>query len=233
MNIYVYSDESGVFDKTHNKVFVFGGLLFLSKNEKDVAVRKYIHAEKTIRKTGNYSKDVEIKACTITKRQRGKLFRSLNGVYKFGAVIDQSRVLNSIMSDKKTKQRFLDYAFKIALKRLLERLISDGVIAPGDVENIILYIDEHSTSTNGLYELRQSLEEEFKRGTHSHNYTKFFPPIFPNLMDVQVNYCNSTTTKLVRAADIVANRIYGVAINGDSFAPFDKENNKMLITNLP
>lgn len=233
MNIYVYSDESGVFDKAHNKIFVFGGLLFLSKDEKDIAIRKYIRAEKTIRETGNYGKEVEIKACTITKQQRGKLFRSLNGVYKFGTVIDQAKVLNSIMADKKAKQRFLDYAFKIALKRLLERLISDGVIVPRDVEKIILYVDEHSTSTNGLYELRQSLEEEFKRGTYSHNYTRFFPPIFPNMMDVQVNYCNSTTTKLVRAADIVANRIYGVAMNGGSFEPFDKENNKILITNLP
>ena len=106
LNIYVYSDESGVFDKAHNKIFVFGGLLFLSKEDKDVAVRKYIRAEKTIRKSGNYSKEMEIKACTITKHQRGKLFRSLNDVYKFGAVIDQSRVLNSIMADKKTKQRF-------------------------------------------------------------------------------------------------------------------------------
>ena len=233
MNIYVYSDESGVFDKAHNKVFVFGGLLFLSKEDKDVAARKYSRAEKTIRKTGNYDKEIEIKASTITKRQRGKLYRSLNGSYKFGAVIDQSKVLGSIMADKKAKQRFLDYAFKIGLKRLLEQLISDGVIVPDEVGNIILYIDEHSTSTNGLYELKQSLEEEFKRGTHSHNYTKFFPPIFPDLMSVELNYCNSTTVKLVRAADIVANRIYGVAMNGGTFEPFDKDTNKILITNLP
>ena len=29
MNIYIYSDESGVFDKEHNDYFVFGGLIFL------------------------------------------------------------------------------------------------------------------------------------------------------------------------------------------------------------
>ena len=27
MEIYVYSDESGVFDKVHNELFVFGGLI--------------------------------------------------------------------------------------------------------------------------------------------------------------------------------------------------------------
>jgi len=58
LNIYVYSDESGVFDKAHNKIFVFGGLLFLSKEDKDVAVRKYIRAEKTIRKSSEKSKYV-------------------------------------------------------------------------------------------------------------------------------------------------------------------------------
>ena len=29
MNIFVYADESGVFDRIHNDVFVFGGLIGL------------------------------------------------------------------------------------------------------------------------------------------------------------------------------------------------------------
>lgn len=37
MNLYIYSDESGVFDNKHEKYFVFGGLIFLSKFEKDNA----------------------------------------------------------------------------------------------------------------------------------------------------------------------------------------------------
>lgn len=36
MNIYVYSDESGVFDKAHNDYFVFGGLILLGTEERDV-----------------------------------------------------------------------------------------------------------------------------------------------------------------------------------------------------
>ncbi len=46
MNIYIYSDESGVFDQTHNSFFVFGGLIFLSKQSRDEWSRRYIHAEK-------------------------------------------------------------------------------------------------------------------------------------------------------------------------------------------
>ena len=33
MNIYIYSDESGVFDQKNGKVFVFGGLIFLEKKD--------------------------------------------------------------------------------------------------------------------------------------------------------------------------------------------------------
>ena len=35
MNIYVYSDESGVFDKVHNDTFIFGGLIILGNDSKD------------------------------------------------------------------------------------------------------------------------------------------------------------------------------------------------------
>ena len=54
MDIYVYSDESGVFDYKHNDIFVFGGILFYSKEQRDVCARKYIHVERIIRKNGNY-----------------------------------------------------------------------------------------------------------------------------------------------------------------------------------
>lgn len=46
MQLYVYSDESGVFDKVHNDIFVFGGLIFLDKNNKDIFARKYLKARK-------------------------------------------------------------------------------------------------------------------------------------------------------------------------------------------
>ncbi len=90
MNIYVYSDESGVFDKAHNDVYVFGGLIFLSKSQKDDCLRKYKHAEDTVRKNGSYNKTAEIKANKVTPKQKRSLFRSLNQYHKFGAVIDET-----------------------------------------------------------------------------------------------------------------------------------------------
>lgn len=42
MEIYVYSDESGVFDKKHNDVFVYGGLIFLKKQDVTDCARRYL-----------------------------------------------------------------------------------------------------------------------------------------------------------------------------------------------
>lgn len=49
MRIFIYSDESGVFDKKHNDIFVYGGLILLSKEQKEEAAQRYSHAEKTVR----------------------------------------------------------------------------------------------------------------------------------------------------------------------------------------
>ena len=76
MNIFVYSDESGVLDKAHNDIFAFGGLVFLSKDEKDIASRKYHAAERIVRNSGDYG-NVEIKASTIIAKEKRKLYRSL------------------------------------------------------------------------------------------------------------------------------------------------------------
>lgn len=65
MELFVYSDESGVFDKVHNEIFVFGGVIFLSKKAKDIAVRKYKHVERIIRRNEHRNTLYELKATTV------------------------------------------------------------------------------------------------------------------------------------------------------------------------
>ena len=211
MNLYIYSDESGVFDKVHNHYFVFGGILFLSKENRDECVRKYIKAENEVRKSAQLSKDQEAKASVIGNKHKSKLFRSLNNQYRFGVIVDQQKVLDRIFASKKDKQRYQDYAYKIAVKRLFEKLIQDGIIVSEHVETLTFYVDEHTTATNGRYELREGLEQEFKNGTYNYPYSKFYPPIFPALKSVDLQYCNSSKKVLIRAADIVANKIFYLA----------------------
>lgn len=214
MNIYIYSDESGVFDKEHNEFFVFGGIILFGNKQKEVCSRKYSAAEKTIRKIESLTNDIELKASHITNEHKGKLFRSLNQYKKFSVIVREKRVLPEIFRSKKDKQRYLDYVYKIGVKRALEKEIRDGNINPKEIERLYFYVDEHTTATNGYYELREGLETEFKWGTYNYSYNKFFPPIFPDIKDVQLEYCNSKNKLMVRAADIIANRAHFLIRSG-------------------
>lgn len=214
MNIFIYSDESGVMDVAHNEYFVFAGLILLSTKEKDGCGRQFASVERMIRKNKCVPKDYELKAARITPKEKGKLFRSLNKWHKFGVVIHEKQINDNITADKKSRQRYLDYAYKIAVKRALKNLIDRGDIMPAEVERIYFRIDEHSTATNGVYELRESLEQEFKRGIANYEKNSYFPPIFPDLQDLQLQYCNSEAELLVRASDIIANRLYFLVRQG-------------------
>ena len=208
MNIFIYSDESGVLDKYHNDFFVFGGLMFLSKDDRDIWSRKYIAAERAVRDSEKMSIDVEVKATTISNKSKSKLYRSLNQAEKFGVVVKQKELLDSLFENKKGKQRYLDWVYKMSVKTKFLELLRKEQIVAGDITGIYFFVDEHTTATNGIYELQESLEQEFKYGTYNYDWMTFHPPIFPNLQTVKVEYCNSSTKTLVGAADIVANHIY-------------------------
>ncbi|WP_239763065.1 DUF3800 domain-containing protein [Mammaliicoccus sp. I-M35] len=228
MNIFVYSDESGVFDSYNEKYFVFGGLIFLDKESKENANRKYINVENIIRKHNTYVSS-ELKATALTNKDKGKIFRSLNRYIKFGVVIDLKRINKDIFEHKKNKQRYLDYAFKIGLKRAFQQLIADGIIIPAKVKNLNIFCDEHTTATNGIYELREGLEQEFKCGTFNYSFNKFFPPLFKNIDSVDLNFCDSNKKTLIRSADIVANKVYFHSKQNT----LEHLNKKVIITKLP
>ena len=224
--IFVYSDESGVFDYIHNDYFLFAGIINFGRNEKEKNARMFAHAENCIRR----NRVGELKGSNLSNKDKGKLYRSLNNVFKFCVLIKQKNINRKIFENKKHKQRYLDYAYKIIIKKCLETLIDNNLIHPRKVKIIFINADEHATATDGVYELRESLLMEFKTGTFNQNYEKHFDPIFPSLMDVQVLFCNSKNNFLIRAADIICNHCFHVALenNGD----LDQEKN-MFIYYLP
>lgn len=208
MNIYIFSDESGVFDKNHNDFFVFGGVISLGKDYKDKLSRKYSAKEKQIYENNHKYKGKELKANILDKKHKYELFRLLNKSYKFGIVINQKSILNEIFNDKKSKQRYLDYAFKIGIKKALVEIINKENLDIDIINALCFYIDEHSTATNARYELKESLEQEFIRGTFNFNYDKFFSPILSKKTKITLNYYDSKKVYLIRAADIIANKIF-------------------------
>lgn len=220
MRIFVYSDESGVLDKVHNDYYVFGGLIFISESDRETYSRKYIAAENNIRKSESIESPVEVKACNIKPKSKNKLYRSVADAERFGVVISQKQLTNDdLFSNKKTKQRYLDWAYKMAVKKKLEKMIAEGKIDPDAVESISFLVDEHSTATNGWYELRESLEKELKIGIWNFEHMAFHKPLFPKIKSVDLAYCNSSKKTLVRAADIVANHIYFYANKNNGVIP--------------
>ena len=225
MNIYIYSDESGVLDKAHNRYYVFGGVIFTSVEERDNQIRRYYAAEENIRKSESFDNSVEIKAFNISNKSKSKLYRNLSDAEKFGIVINQKRLEDRLFSNKKSKQRYLDWAYKMSVRKKLENMIALGQILPNEIEEINLYLDEHSTATNGRYELRESLEKEFKIGMWNFDYMKFYEPLFPNAKSLNLQYCNSSKKPLIRAADIVANHIYYLANTNNGSIPKEEKLN--------
>lgn len=49
MNLYIYPDDSRVFDKVHNNFYVYGDIICLNKEQKNSLERKHKKAEYTLR----------------------------------------------------------------------------------------------------------------------------------------------------------------------------------------
>lgn len=230
MNLYFYTDESGTFDCVRGKYFVYGGILFLDAERRENFARKYKAVEDAVRKDSEISDEAELKACALSVDDRRRLFRASNNEFRFGVIvhIQNLRIREKIAHNKREKQRYLDYAFKICVRRYLEYLIAKGIIIPDDVTNLHFYIDQHTTATNGRYELEEALLKEFLSGTTNFTYDCFFPPLFLNAGSLKVTYCDSKHIALIRSADIIANRIYQKLRNGSIC--LDKQDNFHIIT---
>lgn len=211
MKLYVFADESGVFDRVHADFFVYGGVIILGKTNYDAIVNKHRSLERRLRREDPSLKNVpEIKAAYLNLKQRKRLFNlQVPQCVRFGIVIDQQRVYKQIYQTKQDKQRFLDYALKRGIKHAIESANTSGLILKKEINCMSIVVDEHSTATSGKYTFKETVDEEFRRGTYSPNYDKFFPPLFSlDFPCIPVSYCDSKKVVGVRIADITANWIY-------------------------
>lgn len=216
MDLFVYSDESGTFDCRNSSFFVFGGIVYLSPEDMQSSSRRFQAVEKAIRERNAIDTANELKASHLPKQDSRRLFRATNRELRFGVVVEipRLRIRERIADDKKARQRYMDYVYKIAIKRFLQQLIKDGLIKPDEVQTVHFFVDQHTTATNGRYELREALEQELIHGTINFEYQVSYPALFPKAKSVTLKFCDSKVVALVRAADIVANRILRLARNG-------------------
>ncbi|MCM0627478.1 DUF3800 domain-containing protein [Lysinibacillus sp. OL1_EC] len=203
--IYIYLDDSGVFHR-NDRYFVYGGYLFLDKKEKDTARRKYRKLSDQIKATIDGC--VEVKSFGLAAKHRRALYNVMKPYESLSVCVNTRRINKDIMSEKKSIHRFKDYALKRCIKSKFMDLIRKGKIDPNEDVNLIICIDEQGTATNGYYDLKSSIYEEFIHGVHNFDYSVFHKPILYGNLMIDVSYKTSISDYLIQASDIIANTIW-------------------------
>lgn len=213
-SVYFFFDDSGVLSQ-HAKIktFVYAGYVFLSREELEIAKRKYIHANKRIKQ--QYPDLKELKACFLKAKHKRSLLKSIEEYDSVSAIVDISRLYSYILNDKKSICRYKDYVLKRIIKRKLEQLISDGKINQNTNIDIQVNVDEQLTATNGYYDLRSSIFEELRHGITNWDYGSIHSNVFNKDVSVELRYCESKNNYLIQASDILANRIWSSYATGN------------------
>lgn len=203
--IYFYLDDSGVLHSNSNEqFFVYAGYVFLSHKEKDRALCAYRRASKKV----NPAPSTELKA----HGAKGKTKRYLNSILKdyesLSCIVDKHRVYSKIINSKKSIHRYKDYCLKRVAKAKLLDMLSRKVISPDVPTTLRFFIDNQPTSTDGIYNLRESIHEEFSSGIQNFDYGVFYKPIFHEQLIVTTSFCDSRKQPLIQAADMLANSLF-------------------------
>lgn len=203
--IYFYLDDSGVLHRNANEqFFVYAGYVFLSHAEKDKALAAYRKASRTV----NPTPEQELKA----HGTKGKTKRYLNSILRdyesLACIVDTKRIYPNILCNKKSIHRYKDYCLKRIAKAKLANLISQQKIDPTTPTILRFFIDNQPTSTDGIYNLRESIREELACGISNFDYGVFHAPIFTGSLTVTTSFCDSRYQPLIQAADIFANCVF-------------------------
>lgn len=212
--VFFFFDDSGVLHKNaQEKYFVYAGYVFTNRDVLNDAKRKYIHANKKLKKA--LGRTDELKAANLKSKHKRSLFNTVKEYASAAAVVDIDKVYDYILSSKKSICRYKDYVLKRCIKDKLKRLIADGIISKSEDITISIYIDEQLTATDGYYDLRDSIMEELKYGIANFDYGIRHPHIFEADVKVNIEYCDSSHNYMIQASDILANRIWHSYINND------------------
>lgn len=211
--IYINLDDSGKLTKKE-KVSVYAGIVFLSKQEKDKFITQYRKIINEIKcsycgqtKGECTKKCKEIKNTNIKKGHKRRLMNYISKYYTIALIINNTKVYDHIISNKASKGRYIDYTIRRLIKSTIEELIKDKKINPHKNVRLIINIDEQSTKSNGYYNLHDGLIEELKYGIVNYNYSRKFTPIIFSKLEIRLSYQDSGKSYVVQAADLLAGTI--------------------------
>lgn len=218
--IYINIDDSGKL-VCSEKVAIYAGLVFSSKNEKDKFITQYRSIVQSI-KCKYCRNDVEHcdkNFCPELKHNMLKAKHNrqiMNYIKKYSilcCVINNDKVYPNIKTDTASRGRYLDFALKLLIKHTIKGLIKEKIINPNIPLKLVINIDEQTTKTNGYYNLRDGIIEELKYGIFNYNYNTIYPPIIASDLDVSICYQKSERSFLIQASDLVAGTVRQAYLN--------------------
>lgn len=204
--IHLFIDDSGRLEGNSN-YFVYAGHCFIGDSPKNKAKGRYKRLVHQIAEANNF--EFELKASNLENMShRSSLYRILRNEISFDVSMKVSNLQEYILADKKSRQRFKDYAIRRIVKKLFKHLIAQNLIDPNQDIELHINIDQQGFATNGLYGLGDGVFEELHEGIYNFNYGKFYPPILNANFSVYTRSCVSENDYLIQAADILANRVW-------------------------
>jgi len=211
--IYINLDDSGKLTSKEG-ISVYGGLVFLSKKEKDKFITQYrlivnkIKCKYCSKSINNCNKICpEIKNTNILPKHKRWIMNYIKKYYVIALVIKNNNVYEHIKNNKAAKGRFIDFSIRRTIKEIIKLLIKNKSIDPYKPLRVIINIDEQSTKNNGYYNLHDGLIEELKYGISNFNYGTNINPVIYSKLDIVIHYQNSKNSYVVQAADLIAGTI--------------------------
>lgn len=210
--IYINLDDSGKLT-TKEKISVYGGLVFLSKKEKDKFITQYKSIINDIKCSYCNNKDFcnhmcpEIKNTNVKKNDKRRLMNYIKKYYVVALIIKNDNVYEHIKNSKAARGRFVDYSIRRMIKEIIKSLIKCKSVDPNEPIRLIINIDQQSTKSNGYYNLHDGLLEDLKYGIVNFNYSIKINPIVFSELEIKVSYQDSGKSYVVQAADLLAGTI--------------------------
>ena len=213
--IYINLDDSGKLVDTE-KVSIYAGVVFTSKEDKDKFITQYRSIVQSIKckyckkdssKCRNNSNCPELKHNMLKSNHIRQLVNYIKKYSVICCVINNEKVYPSIKANRASKGRFLDYAIKLLIKQTVKGLIREKRINPDLPIKLVINIDEQTTKTNGYYNLRDGIIEELKYGIINYNYGCILKPVVNSDLEVSLCYQKSEKSYLIQASDLIAGTV--------------------------
>lgn len=217
--IYINMDDSGVLHP-NDKCCIYGGIVFVGKEEQDNFGRKYKSILNKIK--CKYCKSEiskcrhicpEIKDTNIMSSHKRWLFNMIKKQECFAIIINNKKVKQDIMNSVGSRGRYRDYAQRILIKKVVDHLIKDKKIDPYKPIKLIIRIDQQATSTDTNRQFISDIEKELKIGMVNLEYNMIHKPIIFSKLIIDLKYVLSHRHISIQASDFIAGETRRVIVS--------------------